>query len=384
MASFAEGFRAGFTGESIADQQEKKASKKLKADESALRQQQMKMQVIGLSDARDEKDLLDRANFIRAANIMYERTGDEQSTRNMIQGQIAKLQERGVKPKGLQLLLDTEPGQGFAERIGSAENAYVYSAVVDPRTQAHKEAMGEIEPMSEMDKTNLAIKQKELELMNKGKTKKYSQATGMPGYIFDETTGKFTADPEIAEALRIDAENLSNTESLLKGKDLAGVNDKVTALTKEVNGIYDSAVSLEGLMDRGSPAAKLSAIFKFMKANDPTSTVREGELGMVYAAEGAMKGFANKINSLMGEGGLSESGFLDLVNTAKTLANSAIDSSNGMVGSYLDVIRPNLDKRAFKKLTNRVPARFEIIDTEQPTNTPAVNTPAQKTVTVEY
>ena len=101
-----------------------------------------------------------------------------------------------------------------------------------------------------------------------------------------------------------------------------------------------------------------------MKALDPTSTVRESELGMVYSAEGAAQGLANRVNQLMGEGGLSASGFADLISTSEALANSAIGASTETVGKYLDVMRPNMTPRQYDKLIGRVPQPFEKLSDE--------------------
>lgn len=200
----------------------------------------------------------------------------------------------------------------------------------------------------------------------------YEQGKGdMAGYSFNKSTGLYSADPALLEQLRLDAESKRKDEGLLTGKDLAGINDKVTGLVKDADAIVKAAKSLEALEGSSSPAAQLAAVFKFMKANDPTSTVRESEQGQVYAAEGAMRGFAAKLNQLVGKGGLSEENFNDLVNTAKIMANSAVDSTEASVGSYLTVLEDSLSKKAYQDLTGRVPSR---LDTQAMTSDEAAST----------
>jgi len=190
--------------------------------------------------------------------------------------------------------------------------------------------------------------------------KKFQQGTGiMTGYSFDPATGKFSIDADMQQALQADATKLAAMEKL-DAKAVSGVNDKVTALTKDVRGIHAAAKSLEGLKKSSSAAAKVAAVFKFMKALDPTSTVRESELGMVYSAEGAAQGLANKLTKLLGEGAISDAGFKDLVDTSKNMSNSAVESSRTGVTGYLNVIRDNLSPKQFKNMNDRVPAMFEI------------------------
>lgn len=187
----------------------------------------------------------------------------------------------------------------------------------------------------------------------------------MEGYSFNPADGTFSIDPKRLEFLRQEAETLAVTEGHLDPNQVASVNDKVTALVKDVQGIRGAAVSLEALETRGTPAAQVAAVFKFMKALDPTSTVRDSELGLVYSAEGAAQGMANKLNALLGEGELSESGFRDLVDTAKDMANSAIDAAGISVDGYLNVLDDKLTAKDMAQMKARVPSalKTKVIDT---------------------
>lgn len=170
---------------------------------------------------------------------------------------------------------------------------------------------------------------------------------------FGEDSPQLAAFEEMLEAINSDDDKLT-------AKDIAGINDKVTALTKDVNDIVSAANSLDALKGRGTPSSKIAAIFKFMKTMDPTSTVRESEGKMVMSAEGAMKGFANRINEMLGEGPLSEAGFADLVDTSKVMANSAISESQRIVSSYLGVLKDKLPAEDFEEMNARIPAAFDV------------------------
>jgi hypothetical protein len=205
------------------------------------------------------------------------------------------------------------------------------------------------------------------------KPAKHSQATGkgMQGWSFNESTGQYSLDPAYQSFLDSDAGRLANKE-MLGPKDVAGINDKVTNLVKESVAIRSAASDLEALSKDASQPAVIAAIFKFMKALDPTSAVRENEVGMIEGAEGAAQGMANMYNRLLGEGGMSTEGFAEIVRTAKTLSNSSIGSANDSVSKYTDVISDNLTGKQLKDLRARAPGMFEI--TERTKSLPPVNT----------
>lgn len=101
------------------------------------------------------------------------------------------------------------------------------------------------------------------------------------GLVFDPNTGSFSLDPVARD--RLDALNAKKEEGdELKFKDKQSINKDLTAIVKSSVAVKRSAEELEGLKNLNSPAAKLGAIFKFMKALDPTSVVRETEQGQVY------------------------------------------------------------------------------------------------------
>lgn len=193
------------------------------------------------------------------------------------------------------------------------------------------------------------------------KTKGFSQATGkgMQGYIFNNDTGEYSIDPNLKAQLDASAKAMAGKESL-GAKDVAGINDKVTALTSGVRGIYAAANDLNALEKSSSPSAQLAAIFKFMKALDPTSVVREGEQQMARETGGPADYLVGMVNQIRGEGGLAPEVFQDMVNTSKALANSAINSSKKEVSLYLGPIEDNLTPKQAQKIKDRVPTSFEM------------------------
>lgn len=154
------------------------------------------------------------------------------------------------------------------------------------------------------------------------------------------------------------ATDAANAGVTIDAKGRRSINSDVTGLIKESVAIHSAAKSLEGLESLGSAAARLAAVFKFMKALDPTSVVRETEQGQVYAASGAASQLAGQLNSILGKGKLTDAGFKDLVATSKNIANSSLTSSQGAVSSYLDTYENTLPNSFKSRLASRLPDLF--------------------------
>lgn len=193
-----------------------------------------------------------------------------------------------------------------------------------------------------------------------GKPVSKQMGTGeMAGYVFDPTTGSFSIDPKIKETLAAKAKAekaAADSEGrVVDAKTRQGINKDVTALTKDTKFIYNAANDLEKLKGSSSAASKLAAVFKFMKALDPTSVVRESEQGQVYSAQGGAAQIAGMLNNLVGEGKLTDAGFADIVNTSKVLAKSAVSASGEELKTYLDTYEDTLPESFKASLISRLP-----------------------------
>jgi len=145
------------------------------------------------------------------------------------------------------------------------------------------------------------------------------------------------------------------TGESLKLSDVKGLNNDVTSMIKPTMGIINSAKSLEGLQKSSSSAAKLAAVFKFMKALDPDSAVMEGEQRMAASTGGVFDSMTNQLNKAFGDGNISDKVFSDFVATANNLANSAQEGSVQEITDYLDVYGDSLPKPMRENLLKRVP-----------------------------
>jgi len=245
------------------------------------------------------------------------------------------------------------------QSLPEAERAAEYQNIIDnPMDDFDESDLPHMNSkMLEVAANQYGIDQNEIKAMFSGQDKKLEQGKGiMEGYSFDPTTGAYSINP----ALKTKLEDVKLKGPKLTLKDKISLNKEFTNLTKGTQGIYAAAASLSSLKDSSTATDKLAAIFKFMKSLDPTSVVREGEQDMAFRTGGAADTMVGYVNSLMGEGKLSETAFLNMVNTAKTLANSAIDTSTPEISSYLETFSDDLSPNFKKSLLNRMPKSFDI------------------------
>jgi hypothetical protein len=192
-----------------------------------------------------------------------------------------------------------------------------------------------------------------------GEGKKDKFEKGTKGLVFNKQTGTFTVDP-IAKARFDEIAKKAVIDGGLSFKDRQSLNKDVTGMMQKSIEIRKAAAELDKLKGRGTAAAKLGAVFKFMKALDPSSVVRKEEQGQVYSAQGVASGMAGTINGLLGKGQLTEAGFLDLVNTAKTIANSNSSSTGTEVNALLASFEDTIPESFKLKVIERVPTQFKI------------------------
>jgi hypothetical protein len=203
----------------------------------------------------------------------------------------------------------------------------------------------------------------------------FGQAVGMTPYQqakIDIDKGKLDIDKAKLDFEKSKLTGAGGLDATTRQK----INKDITPIVKSTEGIHSAASSLDALKKNSTAASQLAAVFKFMKALDPTSVVRETEQGMVYDAQGAAQGIAGRLNKLMGEGGLTNEGFEDIVNTAKVLANAEVESKDSEIQRYLDVYEGTLPESFVKTVKGRVPKKFEIGGSVQSDAVTNDNTPS--------
>jgi hypothetical protein len=178
------------------------------------------------------------------------------------------------------------------------------------------------------------------------------------GMVFNPNDGTYSVDPVAKQRLdQIAAKKASG--ATLDLKDKQSINKDITGFLKDTTLIYDTAKALGGLQKIPSGPAALAVVFKFMKALDPTSVVREGEQASAEQSAGVPAAVRNFYNKLASGEKLGTEQIQQFVDTAQGLSNSAINSSNEQITSYLNTYGDSLPARFSKSIMGRIPKSFE-------------------------
>lgn len=191
----------------------------------------------------------------------------------------------------------------------------------------------------------------------KRQPKPFEQARveGLEGYSFDPNTGQFSIDQKTKEILETKAAEKAAKGTPLKAGDRKGINKDVTDLTKDARMITSTAKDLRRLGEIKSGPASIALVFKFMKALDPTSVVREGEFATAENSAGVPEGIRNIYNRLANGERLGEKQISEFINTADQLSESAASSAYSEVSGYLDSYEDTIPQSFKDKLLNRIP-----------------------------
>lgn len=193
----------------------------------------------------------------------------------------------------------------------------------------------------------------------KGQKAKQSFQKGDKGLVFDPNVGAFSIDP-VAKA-RFDelAEKKSSTGKI-DLKDKQSINKDITGFIKNSVAIRATANDLDKLSKLGTGPAAIAAVFKFMKANDPESTVREGEFATAEQSAGVPAQITNFYNKLITGERLTADQIQQFVETSKVLANSAINSSTTEVNRFLNTFGEDLPVKFQRSVRKRLPDIFNL------------------------
>jgi len=182
---------------------------------------------------------------------------------------------------------------------------------------------------------------------------------GEGGLVFNPNTGSYSVDP-IAKQNFIDIAEKKQSKGGLGIKDKQSINKDITGFIKNSRAIKTTANDLDKLSELGTGPAAIAAVFKFMKANDPQSTVREGEFATAEQSAGIPLQVTNFYNKLVTGERVEGTQIKQFVETAKVLANSAISSASTEVGGYLNTFGDDLPSRFQKAVRERIPTQFKL------------------------
>lgn len=173
------------------------------------------------------------------------------------------------------------------------------------------------------------------------------------GFVFDSATGQFEQSPEYVKAV----EDAATAASL---NDLRGVSKDLNGIKADAGEVRLAAEDLESLAESGTAADQLAVIFKFMKALDPASVVRDNEQAQVMKTGGVFDYFSNIIGGLNDGQKLTPEQMQNIVVTSKNLANNKMQAANSSMGSYIDLIAPQLNENQLNNLNGRLFSMFEV------------------------
>ena len=194
---------------------------------------------------------------------------------------------------------------------------------------------------------------------------------GLEGYSFNPNTGLFSINPEVKQVLEEKALSAASQGAILDAKSRQGINKDVTGLIKNAVEINKTAKDLEKLKKLGGGPASIALVFKFMKALDPQSVVRESEFSTAENSAGVPEGIRNIYNKILNGERLGEAQISQFVDAANALSNSASQSSDIEIRNYLETYENTIPESFKKNLLKRIPSAIDVKVTPTPAPTKA-------------
>jgi len=180
---------------------------------------------------------------------------------------------------------------------------------------------------------------------------------GLEGYIFNPETGEYSISQDVKNALAEKAQSAANKGVKLDASGRRSINSDVTTLTKDAKMISNTAKDLEKLGSNLSGPASVAIVFKFMKALDPTSVVRESEFATAENSAGVPEGVRNIYNRLINGERLGDEQVKQFISTANDLSQAASESARNEVSLYLDTYEDTISPGFKENLLKRIPAQ---------------------------
>lgn len=181
---------------------------------------------------------------------------------------------------------------------------------------------------------------------------------GEGGLVFNPNDGTFSINP-VAKQRFDELAVKASTQGSLGFKDRQALNKDVTSLLKNTVMINNTAKDLEKLGTIGTGPASIALVFKFMKALDPTSVVREGEFATAEQSAGVPEKVRNIYNKLVEGERLGDKQIEQFIETAKQLSNASVSASKDEVGNMLNTFGDTIPEKFKINLLKRIPGEFK-------------------------
>jgi hypothetical protein len=116
-----------------------------------------------------------------------------------------------------------------------------------------------------------------------------------------------------------------------------GLRREFTTQTSQYRGVADAFQKIKSAALNPSAANDISLIFGFMKALDPTSTVREGEAATAENARGVDENIRNLYNKVSSGQRLSQAQRQDFLQSAYGLVESQMPNAQQLIDRYTGI-----------------------------------------------
>lgn len=279
-------------------------------------------------------------------------------------------QKQTIGKLGLELNAAIKSGRTDAAARIIAENAETlrgYGPGYEPETLLQELQEDPVALADAADKMSLiALGPEEYYKVMNQREQQATARRGQDVQVRGQNMSAATASADRAERARIKSEEFGlklkelGMKPSIDAKDIKGINSDISSFKKDADVMYGAAVDLQTIRENATPAAQLAAIFKFMKALDPTSVVREGEQVMLQKTGGVYDSVGNYVSRLNNGSRLNADQLKDLANTAKRLANSSASTVNKSIDDYLSTYGENLTEDQKKLFTRRKVKTFDV------------------------
>lgn len=168
-----------------------------------------------------------------------------------------------------------------------------------------------------------------------GNTRSDKFGTSVPSYIskYRNNMGITVSEGALPEgSIKYNGQTLNLTK--LQQSQYTDINNEINTAVKTDIGVIGSFKNIEqtaSLAKAGNPASQISLVFSYMKALDPTSTVREGEFATVQNAAGVPEQVRNQYNKVMSGNFLTANQVDNIVAEARGRANISQNNINSVL-----------------------------------------------------
>jgi hypothetical protein len=162
------------------------------------------------------------------------------------------------------------------------------------------------------------------------KTREYTDAQGnkwSQDYNFNSATGEET---NVGSPYKT---NIASTSASAK-ESAEGLRKEYTNQTSQYRSVADAWQKIQKAASAPSAANDISMIYGYMRINDPTSTVREGEFATAQNAAGVPTQVLNMYNRVLNGERLSEEQRQDFVKSAYNLVESQMPNAQALSDRY--------------------------------------------------